>query len=227
MKKLSLLLLLVLFSTFVFAQRKKSKFWSGYERAYPLYNFTFTMGIGVLPYGLTIDNHINKDEDYMYGSGFDNCAFFGLSYNFNKIPLGFFIERSYYGKYKGTHQFPFPKSKMELKPEESIASFLAWSNGFNAGILYGGTVVDGFEIFGKFGLGKTWHEYNVLYRNLFTNEYGVKEAVAVSNNLQLAIDFRYFPGEVFGIAASLGISQNFPVFSISSAIKFGYKKKKS
>jgi len=230
MKKQIILLLFICIICFnVNAQSKRVGFNEYFERAYPWYNFTFTMGTGVFPYGLAFKNELNTNSDYEFFNGVDGAGLFGLSYSFYKINFGFFVEYSLLSQFvvSGNNVLPFPKSQLNMPTSTRITNVGGLSNSLNTGVMYGGRVFEGFEMFFKLGFGPSWHEYYAIYDDFVTNETSlIKEGFAKSYNYQTAIDFRYFPGEVFGFTASLGISQNFPVFSISSAWKFGYKARK-
>jgi hypothetical protein len=61
------------------AQSRRVGFKEYFERAYPWYNFTITMGTGVFPYGLNFTNEMySDDEDYTTFRGFDESMKIGI-----------------------------------------------------------------------------------------------------------------------------------------------------
>jgi len=156
MRKLNLLLILILFVTSVFAQNKKSDLWNGYERIYPLYNYTFYGGVGKVPFG---NMAMPKNSEDLIISDFS--LFCGVSYNLTNIPIGFYAETSlfhFYGSYSWT------PDNLYLNPAYSFFFLYNVAHSANAGVLIGKEVHKKLGIYGKAGLGLTQNNCTIHCR---------------------------------------------------------------
>jgi len=228
MKEIKVIILLLIYSVPVCAQDKESDFWNNFKRIYPWHGFTIKAGVGVYPYGM---NSISKgSERYLGDRNPLYSEYFEVSYTPKKLPIGFFISFSLNQFHKSNDWSPFDwySSLPDYKDDRIKIGRLEYieskSNSFNTGVLFGKEVVEGLEIYAKLGVGNSWHNYRVTYSEEFNinNRFGGNFKTQ-SLNYQAAIDFSFFPIPIVGFSGSFGISDNFPVFTLSSAWKFGYK----
>jgi len=229
MKEIKVIILLLIYSVPVCAQDKESGFWNNFERAYPWYGFTLNLGVGVYPYGMPSISEGSKKSHSLKNPLYSEYLEF--SYVFNKTPFGVFMSFSLNEFHKSSDWSPFDwYSKLPDYKSGRIGQLInieSNSNSFNTGILFGKEVINGFEIYAKLGVGNSWHNYEVTYSEAFNiNNRIMGMHKTQSLNYQAAIDFRYFPTDIIGFSGSFGISDNFPVFTLSSAWKFGYKFRK-
>ncbi len=198
-------------------------------RAFPWRNFTLELGVGILPYGT---NSINKEMQSSYFYNPISSPYIGFSYNSNNFPIGAYIDFSLSQFYTGNTWVPFDWQPASLYDPAfpsrvyRLSYIEAESQAMNIGILYGKEIMNGFELYTKVGVGTSWHDYELGYY------YNVGGAVFNGHfkketfNYQWAVCFRYFPIDIFGFGGSFAFADNFPVYTLTTAYKFGYKYKK-
>jgi hypothetical protein len=233
MKKTYLFLLLVFITTNAIAQNKSDKKSAELERAYPWYGLTLKAGVGMFPFGSGSINQ-KSNQSYSLNDPYTNHAFspyLGISYKFKNLPIGVFIDGCFYQNFNGTDWIPFEWRSATHPDFFDGKSYLlnffdTRSNSMNIGVMYGKEVFDGFELYAKLGMGNSWHNYTVNYYEFGNiNRMKRNEFQKQTQNYQVCIDFTYFPAEFFGFSGSFGISNNFPIATLSSALKLGYKAK--
>jgi hypothetical protein len=233
MKKTFLFLFSVLITTNVIAQNKYIKKTPEIERAYPWYGFTLKAGAGMLPFGSGSINQ-RSNQSASLNDPYTNHSlspYLGISYKIEKLPIGFFIDGCFNQNFNGTDWIPF-EWRSATHPDffdgktYLLNFFDTRSNAMNLGVMYGKEIFNGFELYAKLGIGNSWHNYTVHYYE-FGNINRMKRNTfqKQTQNYQACIDFTYFPVEFYGFSGSFGISNNFPIATLSSALKLGYKAK--
>jgi hypothetical protein len=192
------------------------------EGEFPLENLSISFGLGAYPYGLeSVSVHSNE---YLLDPGHTIASMVGISYHLKEYNVGLFAETSLGQKFRSVEWIPF--DVLPIGTLNHIHRFYVESNGFNIGVLIGNEVLEGLELYGKLGVGTSYHDYEIFYTSLAgTNTYVEKKTTSI--NYQLGLEVKYYPFKVFGFSSSLSFSDNFPVYSFKIIGKFAdYKKSK-
>jgi hypothetical protein len=173
-------------------------------------NLSYSFGLGAFPYGLKSVPIQSKT----YISEFNHTVspLLGVSYHFKEENVGVFADVSLGQQFRSTEWIPFDVFNGKIE-NRTVHSFYSKSNSYNVGLLFGNEIVKGFELYGKFGVGQSFHDYEIFYTPSLGPGVGRDEKTS-SLNFQAGLEVKYYPFKLMGVSGSLSISDNFPVYSI-------------